>query len=271
MNKKNKVRLMGILNVTPDSFYDGSFYSDTKSALRRAECLVKEGADIIDVGGESSRPGASSIDEKTELARVLPIIKAIARKFNKVAISIDTQKAEVARQALSEGANIVNDISALRFDAKMATVVAQAKAKVILMHMRQTPQTMQRSPKYKNVVAEVVQFLSQRIQWALHQGIAKKNIWIDPGIGFGKTLEHNLSLLRHLKKFKKLNAPIVLGCSRKSFIGLLDDGAPVSERLPGSLAAACWAAQQGVSILRVHDIAPTRQSLRVINSLTSIA
>lgn len=267
----HRVKLMGIVNVTPDSFFDGGKYTSLQSALRHAEKMVEEGADILDVGGESSRPGADSVPVAIELKRVLPVVKELKKKFPKIPVSVDTQKSQVAAAALVAGAEIINDISSLRTDPKMIEVLLKAKPQVILMHMQGTPKTMQKNPKYTNVVKEVKQFLNERIQLLVKQGFPRKNIWIDPGIGFGKKLEHNLELLRHLKEFSLLGQELVLGCSRKSFIGLLlADGngpLPPQARLEGSLACALWAVLNRVSILRVHDVGATKKMLKVFAAI----
>ncbi|MDD5258965.1 MAG: dihydropteroate synthase [bacterium] len=260
-----KVQLMGILNVTPDSFFDGGKYLDSGLAVSRALEMVKEGADIIDIGGESSRPGSTPVSAREELARILPIVKALAKK-TRVPISIDTYKSEVAAACLAQGARIINDISALRFDRRMAKVVVKYKAKVVLMHMQGTPRQMQKNPHYQDVVSEVFQFLEERIQCAASLGIARENIIIDPGIGFGKTLGHNLVLLQKLAEFRSLGAPVLLGISRKSMIGNILGHVP-GERLNGSLAAAAWGYFQGASILRVHDVAQTKELLKVLEAI----
>ncbi|MBI2915520.1 MAG: dihydropteroate synthase [Elusimicrobia bacterium] len=265
------MQIMGILNLTPDSFYDGGRYGSVESACRRAEEMVQEGADILDLGGESTRPGSQPVSAEEELSRVLPVVKKISKRYPRVPISVDTQKSEVARQSLQEGASIINDISALRSDPGMADVLRQYRAQVLLMHMRGSPRTMQQSPRYKNVVREVKSFLSQRVRWAVEQGISESRIWIDPGIGFGKTLRHNLGILRDLKSFLSLKLPLVVGCSRKSFIGgILGEKKfplPAEERLEGSLAAACWSYWQGVSILRVHDVGSTKKMIQVLSAV----
>lgn len=265
------MKLMGILNVTPDSFFDGGKYVNLKSALQHAETMVEQGADILDVGGESSRPGSNSVPAEIELKRALPVIKELKKKFPKIPISVDTQKSHVAEAALSEGADIINDISALRTDPKMIEILLQWKPQVILMHMQGNPKTMQKNPTYKNVVQDVKRFLKERIQLLVKQGFPREKIWIDPGIGFGKKLEHNLELLKHLKEFASLRQKLVLGCSRKSFIGLLlADGhrlAPPEERLEGSLACALWASLSPVSVLRVHDVASTKKALQVFQAI----
>ncbi len=265
---------MGILNVTPDSFFDGGKYRALDAALARAEMMVSEGADIIDVGGESSRPGSKFISVPEELARTIPIIQKLVHRFPKIPISIDTQKSEVAARALDEGVAIVNDISALRSDAKMADLVRVWRCDIILMHMRGTPEMMQKSPRYRNVVQEVKSFLSERIRFAVRRGISKSKIWIDPGIGFGKTVEHNLNLLADLNNFESLDAPVLVGVSRKSFIGKLTGSrgpsAALEDRLPGSLALAAWSFLQGASVLRVHDVSATKNLLRVLEQIAKI-
>lgn len=256
---------MGILNVTPDSFSDGGRYPTAARAVRRALSLVEAGADVIDIGGESTRPGSASISLREELRRVIPVIRSLRRR-SRVAISIDTSKAEVARQALAAGASIVNDITALRGDPAMAGVVRRARAPVVLIHMRGTPQTMQRAPRYRDVVAEVVAWLREAIGRARAAGIDRRRIWIDPGLGFGKTARHNLLLMRHLEALKRLRQPIVLGPSRKSFIGLAT-GAPVAQRLPGSLTCVAYAALHGIEMVRVHDVADTVQFLTMWSAI----
>ena len=247
-----RTHVMGILNVTPDSFSDGGQYLDVQQALDHAKLMVAEGATLVDIGGESSRPGASPVSTAEELERVLPIVRAIADALD-VVISIDTSKAEVARKALEAGAHIVNDITALRGDPKMVSVVAEMEAGLILMHMKGTPRTMQQAPQYEDVVRDVWASLSERVQYADAQGVAPERIIIDPGIGFGKTTEHNVELLRHLSEFRSLNKPLLIGTSRKSFIGNILD-LPVTERAEGTVATVCWAIVHGADIVRVHDV-----------------
>jgi dihydropteroate synthase len=256
---------MGILNVTPDSFYDGGRRPDAQKALADAMAMAEAGADIIDIGGESTRPGASPVSLDDELARVLPVIRSL-RPVTQLPISIDTYKAEVARAALAEGADIVNDISALTFDSEMADVVAAEKAPVVLMHMQGTPRTMQLDPYYSDVVAEVRGFLARRVAFALERGIEREKIIIDPGIGFGKTLEHNLALLRGLPGLARVGQPLLVGVSRKGFIGKLLNAVP-EERLEGSLAAAVAAVLAGAHIVRVHDVKATREAIRVADAI----
>ncbi len=260
-----KVQIMGILNITPDSFFDGGKYLASGQAIARAVEMVQEGADIIDIGGESSRPGSVPVSVKEELARILPTLKAVIKKI-KVPLSIDTYKSEVASVCLDHGASIINDISALRFDRRMAKVAVKYKAKVVLMHMQGTPRQMQDNPCYLDVVSEVFQFLEERIQQAVNQGIARAKLIIDPGIGFGKTLEHNLELLHKLSEFRSLGAPLLLGASHKSMIGKILKTEPAG-RLYGSLATAAWGYLQGANILRVHDVKATRELITVLTAI----
>ena len=247
-----RTHVMGILNVTPDSFSDGGKYLDVQQALDHAKLMVTEGATLLDIGGESSRPGASPISTAEELDRVLPVICAVTDALD-IVISIDTSKAEVAREALEAGAHIVNDITALRGDTDMISVVAEMDAGLILMHMKGTPHTMQKDPQYEDVVHDVCAALTENIQCAEAHGIAAEQIIIDPGIGFGKTTEHNIELLKRLSEFRSLNKPLLIGTSRKSFIGNILD-LPVTERTEGTVATVCWAIAHGVDIVRVHDV-----------------
>lgn len=252
--------VMGVLNVTPDSFSDGGCYLNIADALRRAEIMATEGAAIIDVGGESTRPGAPSVSVPEELDRVLPVVERLARDLP-IPISVDTSKPEVMREAIAAGAGLINDVRALRLPGAVE-VVAASKIPVCLMHMRGEPDTMQQEPRYADVVAEVRTFLAERVRACEIAGIAHNRILIDPGFGFGKTLAHNLSLLRHLDHFVGLAAGVIAGLSRKSMIGLLSN-ASVDERLSGSLAAAVIAVWQGAHIIRAHDVRETVQALRV--------
>jgi dihydropteroate synthase len=256
---------MGVLNVTPDSFSDGGRFLRAREAVSRALEMVEEGADLIDIGGESTRPGAAGVSLRTELRRVLPVVETLARR-TAVPISVDTSKAEVARRALEAGASIVNDVTALRGDPEMAQVAARAKARVVLMHMRGSPRTMQRAPRYGDVVEDVARFLGQRIQAAQAGGIARGRLLIDPGLGFGKTSAHNLQLLCGLRRLARLGCPILVGPSRKSFIGRTL-GVPVRERLPGTLACAAVAWLNGAAMVRVHDVKETVQFFRMWHAL----
>jgi dihydropteroate synthase len=253
---------MGILNVTPDSFSDGGAFADTERAVAHAQAMAAAGADIVDIGGESTRPGAAPVSAEEEIRRVVPVIE----KLSGLTISVDTMKAAVAERALTAGARIVNDISALRFDARMTDVVREAGAGVVLMHMQGTPRTMQVEPRYDDVVAEVRAFLAERIAFAESRGIKKSQIAIDPGIGFGKTVEHNLTLLAHLEMFCELGCPVLVGASRKSFIGKLLTREP-QERLAGSVAVAVWAVTHGARIVRVHDVAETVDAVRMAEAI----
>ncbi len=260
---------MGVINATPDSFSDGGQFAHTDSALLHARKLIAQGADILDIGGESTRPGAETVDTQEELARVLPILEAIRRESS-IAISIDTRKPEVARAAVAAGANCWNDVSALTFAPDSMATAVDLDVPVVLMHAQGDPKTMQLSPHYRDVTSEVLNFLVGRIGQAIQAGLKLSNIIVDPGIGFGKTLEHNLTLLRDLPRFVALGRPVLIGASRKRFIAALDQGAEVGERLGGSVAAALFAAQHGAQILRVHDVVETRQGLTVQTALLEV-
>jgi dihydropteroate synthase len=255
---------MGILNVTPDSFSDGGLHFDPVEAIGWGSRLVEQGADIIDVGGESTRPGAEPVAAEEELRRTLPVVAGLAELG--IPVSIDTQKSVVARAALEAGAKIVNDVSGLR-DPEMASVVAGAGATVCIMHMQGSPRTMQVAPTYSNVVDEVLGFLLGQARAAQEAGIQEDSIWLDPGIGFGKTLEQNLDLLVSLGKFAELGHPILVGVSRKSFIGALSGVDDPAERLGGSIACGLFAVSRGARILRVHDVKQTVQALAVWEAL----
>lgn len=257
---------MGILNVTPDSFSDGGDFASVDQAVIRAKAMISEGAAIIDIGGESSRPGAEPVSVDEEIKRVVPVISAI-RKMSQVPISIDTCKSAVAKAALVAGADIVNDISALRFDPAMAELVAQTGVPVVLMHMLGTPRTMQENPHYDDSIGEINQFFDERIKFALSNGISREKLILDPGLGFGKRPIDNVAILSRLKEFQVHGLAVLVGASRKSFIGLLDPGAPVDHRLGGSLAAAVWAAINGARIIRVHDVRETVQALNVLKAV----
>jgi len=253
-------KLMGIVNVTPDSFSDGGLFLEPEAAIAHGEQLARDGAEILDVGGESTRPGAEEVEVPEELARTEPVIADLAGLG--YTVSIDTSKAVVAEAALEAGAEIVNDVTALRGDAEMGELCAERGATVILMHMPGSPRTMQDDPRYGDVVEDVRVFLAERIEAARAAGIAEERIWVDPGIGFGKTLGHNLELLRRLGELRELGRPLAIGASRKSFIGKID-GSGVDDRIGGSIAAATLAAAEGADVLRVHDVAETAQALRV--------
>lgn len=252
---------MGVLNITPDSFYDGGVSMKVEDALKKAEKMIAEGADIIDVGGESTRPGAQPISSHEERKRILPAIREMRKNFP-VPISVDTYKAETAEAALAEGADIVNDIGGLRLDPKMARVAARYKAGVIVMHIQGTPQTMQDAPVYRDLLREIKEFLRESIHIGTKAGIPEDRFIVDPGIGFGKTCAHNVQILKNLSTFLDLNRPILIGLSRKSFLGE-KTGLPVRERLEGSLAASVAAILKGVSILRTHDVKETKRAAEV--------
>jgi len=259
--------VMGVVNVTPDSFSDGGRHLERDIAVRHALSLAEAGADLVDIGGESTRPGAGEIPVQVELERVLPVIEAV-HAASDVPLSIDTRKAEVARAALRAGAALVNDVSGLGHDPALAGVVAGAGAALALMHIQGTPETMQVDPRYDDVVAEVIAFLADRIARAVAAGVARDRIWVDPGIGFGKTVGHNLFLLRHLAQLRILGAPVLVGTSRKRFLGALTGGKPPDERLPGTLASvAAVAALHGADVVRVHDVADVKDALAVADAI----
>ncbi len=260
-----RTHIMGVLNVTPDSFSDGGMFLEPSEALRHAERMIEEGADIIDVGGESTRPFSEPVEEQLERERVVPVIASIARRFGTV-VSVDTCKASVAEAALDAGAQVVNDISALRSDPKMAGVAARYRAGVVLMHMKGTPRNMQENPQYEDVVSEIRDFLARAIERAVSGGIETDRILLDPGIGFGKRLEHNLAILRDLSAFRTLRRPLLVGPSRKSFIGAILD-APVDQRLPGTLAAVAIAVMNGASMVRVHDVKEARDAVSIADAV----
>jgi dihydropteroate synthase len=256
---------MGVLNVTPDSFFDGGLYQSRTGAVSRAKQMVEEGVDIIDIGAESSRPGSEPISEREELTRLIPIVEAV-HEVVAVPLSVDTTKAIVARRAIEAGAAIVNDISAMTFDPDMAHVVAESNAGLVLMHMQGVPKTMQRAPRYDDVVKEVRDFLARRVETACAAGISRKRIILDPGIGFGKLLEHNLTLLAELRVLTELGRPLLIGLSRKGFIGQILRQS-VQERLFGTAAAAAVAIQQGAAMLRVHDVGAMRDVIRTVRAI----
>jgi len=259
--------IMGIVNVTEDSFYDGGKYNTAKTAVDHALRLIDEGADCIDIGGESTRPGAEPVAMEEELRRVIPVIETVAQRTT-VPISVDTTKAEVARRAIDSGAVIINDISAGRFDANMAPLAAKTGALIILMHSRKTPKTMQKEPYYTDPVNEVLQELNAQVESFQTQGVSKTQIIIDPGIGFSKRLKDNLALLTHLARFVDTGYPVLLGTSRKSFLGMIT-GRDVPDRLSASLATVAAAMARGVSFFRVHDVAETNDFLKVYQSIIS--
>ena len=256
---------MGILNVTPDSFSDGGRFFDTGRAVAHGLKMVKEGADVIDIGGESTRPGSRSVSAKEELKRVVPVIRRLSKK-TRCPISIDTTKAQVAEAALDAGASIVNDISGLRFDANMAKTAAKYKAGCVLMHIKGTPRSMQRAPRYKDLMGEIISWLREGVRAALDAGLKRSNLMIDPGIGFGKTLEHNLRIIKGLSRFDVLRLPILVGPSRKSFIGKVL-GLSADDRVLGTAASCALAAAGGAHMIRVHDVALMRQAIKISDAI----
>ncbi len=266
LNISNKTCIMGILNVTPDSFSDGGRYPSAGEAIRRGIGLAEEGADIIDVGGESTRPGAAGVGEEEELARVIPVIRGLAKE-TRVLISVDTTKAFVARRAVDAGAHIVNDTSALEDDPEMAGVAASLGAAVVLMHRRGIPGTMQADPSYESLFDELLDALSGRIAAAVRAGIAAERIMVDPGIGFGKRLEDNLALHRHLRDLRNLGRPMVIGASRKSFIGRVTGIDTPAERAFGTAASVTAAVMAGAHVLRVHDVKEMSEVVKVATAI----
>jgi dihydropteroate synthase len=256
---------MGILNVTPDSFSDGGRFFKLEEAISQGMRLAGEGADIIDIGGESTRPGSEPVSLEEELRRVIPVIQELAKRID-TPISIDTYKSRVAKEALDSGASMVNDISALRFDPEMIKILAEYKAPVVLMHIKGTPKNMQDNPQYQNVVEEIKTHLEDSIKMAKEAGIDENKIIVDPGIGFGKTLEDNLKILKNLKEFASMGRPILIGVSRKSFIGKIFD-LPAEQRLEGSLVALAVSITSGANILRVHDVKESKRVARLVDSI----
>ena len=264
----NRPLIMGILNVTPDSFHDGGRFVSVDSALHRCGDMRDQGADLIDIGGESTRPGAEPVDEAEEIRRVIPMIKAIVKQFD-IPISVDTMKSGVARAALEAGAAIVNDVSAMTADPKMLEVPQAFGAGIVLGHMRGTPLNMQQNPHYDDVTREVREFLMERMRIMAAMGISKDHIAVDPGIGFGKRVEDNLELIENLEMLESIGCPILLGHSRKSFIGKTP-GLENSDRLMPSVAVALYAALKGASILRVHDVKETAEALRMVEAIRKV-
>lgn len=259
--------VMGILNCTPDSFYDGGAHASAATAESRYHRMVEEGADWIDVGGESTRPGAVPVGADEEWARIAPVCEAARRAGHPVPLSIDTTKSQVAERALEAGAALLNDVSALCFDPRLADLAARYRAGLILMHMRGEPRTMQREPAYADLAGEIRGELAGAMRAALERGVAEEQILVDPGIGFGKTVAHNLEILRRLPEFSLPGRPLVIGCSRKSFIGAASGGLPPDARLEGTLAAHVVAALSGAHVVRVHDVAAHRKALAIADAI----
>ncbi len=255
-------RVMGILNVTPDSFSDGGAHFDPDDAVHAARQMVEAGADILDIGGESTRPGADVVEKEEEIRRTAPVIEVLSAAVD-APLSIDTRKAPVAAAALDAGASIVNDVSGFTYDANLASLCAERRVPVCVMHAQGDPATMQKDPQYEDVVQDVYAFLAERVDALVTQGLVRDQILVDPGIGFGKTIDHNLTLLRDIAVFHGLGCPILLGASRKRFIGVIGDAPNAADRAPGSIAVGLAALAQGVQVLRVHDVAMTTQAIRL--------
>ncbi|MCL6106235.1 MAG: dihydropteroate synthase [Actinobacteria bacterium] len=258
--------VMGILNVTPDSFHDGGRFASLPAATAQARAMAAAGAGIIDIGGESTRPGAAAVDVDDELKRVIPVIEAVAAELE-LPVSIDTSKARVAAKALKAGAVMINDVTALKGDPRMAAVAAEAACPVCLMHMLGEPRTMQDNPHYEDVVAQIAEFFQERISFAVSQGIKRENIILDPGIGFGKAVEHNLAILGNLSEFAALGLPLMIGVSRKRFVGAVTGEDDTAGRLPGTIAANVLARAGGAGIFRVHDVAENVQALEIAEAI----
>lgn len=267
-----KTLIMGVINITPDSFSDGGKYNTLEHALSHAEKLISEGADILDIGGESTRPFSKPVSAEEELARVIPVIENL-KSITDIPISIDTNKAIVAKKALQAGASIINDVSALSFDPEMADIASKSNCPVILMHMIGTPENMQNNPIYSDLLKNLMDYFKERIEFSLKKGIKKENIILDPGIGFGKTLEHNLLIIKNLELLKSLECPILIGTSRKTFIRKLvekDDLPNDKDVITGSVASVCAAVLNGAKIVRVHDVKETCAALKIIDALKNV-
>lgn len=269
LDPKRKTLVMGIVNVTPDSFSDGGKFFSPEVAIRHASKLITQGADIIDIGGESTRPGAEQVSESEELKRVIPVIEKIRTDNPTILISIDTTKASVAKHAVEAGANIINDVSGLSFDNNMIGIVESFNIPVVIMHMKGNPQNMQLNPKYKDIVNEILDFFKMKIKTAIQSGINRSMIILDPGIGFGKTVEHNFELLSRLNEFNVLELPIMIGPSRKSFIGITLD-LPPEDRVEGTAAAVSAGVMNGASIVRVHDVKSMKRVVRIIEKVRKV-
>ena len=269
LNPKRKTLVMGIVNVTPDSFSDGGKFFSPEVAISHASKLITQGANIIDIGGESTRPGAEQVSESEELKRVIPVIEKIRTDNPTILISIDTTKASVAKHAVEAGANIINDVSGLSFDNNMISVVESFNIPVVIMHMKGNPQNMQLNPDYKDIVNEILDFFKIKIKTAIQSGINRSMIILDPGIGFGKTVEHNFQLLSRLNEFNVLELPIMIGPSRKSFIGITLD-LPPEDRVEGTAAAVSAGVMNGASIVRVHDVKSMKRVVRIIEKVRNV-
>jgi len=266
-NLMSDTLVMGIINVTPDSFFDGGKYNHKDQAVKRISEMIADGADIIDIGGMSSRPGSKPVSIEEELKRTIPVMRSVSNNFDTL-LSIDTYRSEVAQEAISAGAHMVNDISAFTMDKDMARVIADKGVSATLMHMQGKPENMQKNPQYENIIDEIYEYLDSKANAAIDAGISPDRIVLDPGIGFGKTLDHNLSILNKISEFGSMGYPIMVGASRKSFIGTILD-LPAEDRLEGSLATAVWSVINGANILRVHDVAETVRSVKTARSIMS--
>ena len=269
INPKRETLVMGIVNVTPDSFSDGGKFFSPEVAISHASKLIRQGADIIDIGGESTRPGAEQVSELEELKRVIPVIEKIRNDNPTILISIDTTKASVAKHAVEAGADIINDVSGLSFDKNMIGVVESFNIPIVIMHMKGNPQNMQLNPKYKDIVNEILDFFKMKIKIAIQSGINRSMIILDPGIGFGKTVDHNFELLSRLNEFNVLELPIMIGPSRKSFIGITLD-LPPEDRVEGTAAAVSAGVMNGASIVRVHDVKSMKRVVRIIEKVRNV-
>ena len=269
LNQKRETLVMGIVNVTPDSFSDGGKFFSPEVAINHASKLITQGADIIDIGGESTRPGAEQVSESEELKRVIPVIEKIRTDNPTILISIDTTKASVAKHAIEAGADIINDVSGLSFDNNMIGIVESFNVPVVIMHMKGNPQNMQLNPKYKDIVNEILDFFKMKIKIAIQSGINRSMIILDPGIGFGKTVEHNFELLSRLNEFNVLELPIMIGPSRKSFIGITLD-LPPEDRVEGTAAAVSAGVMNGASIVRVHDVKSMKRVVTIIEKVRNV-
>ncbi|HIJ59613.1 MAG TPA: dihydropteroate synthase [Nitrospirae bacterium] len=258
--------VMGILNVTPDSFSDGGLYYNFRIAIEHALSMAEQGADIIDIGGESTRPGAEPVSIEQEIERTIPVIKELSKHIS-IPISIDTYKAEVAKRAIDAGASIVNDISGLTFDKDMVKIVAKNNTPVIIMHIKGRPKDMQNKPEYKALIPELLDFFRERISFALEAGVKEENIIIDPGIGFGKTFDHNLEIIDRLSEFKVFQRPIAIGLSRKAFISAILGNLPPNDRLEGTISATAIALYNGADIVRVHDVKETLKAVKIVTAI----
>jgi len=263
----NRMKFMGIINATPDSFFEGSRTQNAELAIQKAIELIAQGADIIDIGGESTRPGCDPVTDEEEISRVIPIIEGIRKIDKRILISIDTYRSETARRAILAGGDIINDISAMSFDSKMAEIVKKFNVPVILMHIKGTPKNMQTNPVYEDVVKDVTAFFEERIAYAIEQGIARDKLILDPGIGFGKLYEHNIELIKRIGEFHKLGLPILLAVSRKSSIGIALGNVPPNDRLEGTLAVSCFAALKNIEMVRVHDVIENRRAVTMMEAL----